>query len=81
MSLIEYRVMRNVAATNDKGQDCRVAIALVMHENGVCQRVAIDEELIKFAGEGIIEDEVKIAAAVPADASIVKNLNHYDQRR
>jgi hypothetical protein len=80
MSMIEYRVMRNVPAVDEKGQDCHIAVALIMHENGVCQRVAIDEALIKFAGEGIIADEVKIAAAVPADASIVRKLDHYKAR-
>lgn len=79
MAMIKYTVMRNIEAVNDKGQDCRIAVALIMHENGVCQRVAIDEGLIAFAGEGIIDDEVKIAAAVPADASIVRKLNHYEQ--
>lgn len=78
MAMIEYTVMRNIEAVNDKGQDCRIAVALVMHENGVCQRVAIDEALIAFAGEGIIADEVRCAAALPSDASIVRKLNHYD---
>lgn len=80
MSMIEYRVMRNLPAVNDKGEDCRIAVALVMHENGLCQRVAIDEWLINFAGEGIIDDEVRIAASLPADASIVRKLNHYDSK-
>lgn len=77
MAMVKYRVMRNVEAVNDKGQDCRIAVALVMHENGVCQRVAIDEELIRFAGEGIIDDEVRCAAALPSQESIVRNLDHY----
>ena len=80
MAMIKYSVMRRVQATNDKGEDCLIAIALIQHENGVCQRVAIDEALIKFAGEGLIDDEVKAAAAHPSDASIVANLDHYTNR-
>lgn len=77
MAMIEYRVMRNVPAVDEKGEDCKIAVALVMHESGVCQRVAIPEALIRFAGEGIIDDEVKRAAALPAQESVVRGLNHY----
>lgn len=80
MSMIRYNVMRRVPAVNANGEDCLIAIALIQHENGVCQRVAIDEGLIRFAGEGIIADEVKSAAALPSEGSIVRKLDHYKAR-
>jgi hypothetical protein len=81
MAMIKYTVMRNLPATNDKGQSCKIAVALVQHENGTCQRVASDEEFIRYAGEGVIEAEVLAAASNPSDGSIVRNLNHYDSTR
>jgi 2-C-methyl-D-erythritol 4-phosphate cytidylyltransferase len=70
--MISYSVMRRVPATKENGQDCLIAVALVIHENGTRQRVAIDEEFIRFAGENVIEHEVRKAAELPAIASIVR---------
>lgn len=63
MSLASYGVTRNVAATNSLGEPCTIALVVIKHENGHEQTLAINEELIRFAGEGIIEREVKLAAA------------------
>ena len=71
MSFATYAVMRNVPATNEQGADCLVAIALVTHENGTLQRVAIPEELIRYAGEEVIKHEVRQAAMLPPDGSLL----------
>lgn len=63
MSLASYGITRNVAATDSQGRDCKIALVVIKHDNGFEQTLAINEELIRFAGEGIIEHEVKIAAA------------------
>lgn len=49
---------RHQDARNATGQPCKIAIATVIHENGEYETVAINEDLIRFAGEGIIEKEV-----------------------
>lgn len=65
----EYVVRRNVAAHDKDGQPCKIAFVLIKHENGFEQTLAINEDLIRFAGESVIEDEVKRAAALPSDVS------------
>ena len=60
MSIASYTITRNVEATRD-GQPCRIAIATVIHENGHSETVAVNEDLIRFAGEGIIDAEVRRA--------------------
>jgi len=72
MAFLSYTVMRRVPATDEHGNDVSMAIALVTHENGARQRVAIREDLIRFAGEGIIEEEVKRAAMLPNGESFLK---------
>jgi hypothetical protein len=71
MSLATYTLMRNVPAETEDGKPTLIAIALVTHANGTLQRVAIPEELIRYAGEGIIEHEVRQAAMLPPDGSIL----------
>lgn len=71
--MVSYSVMRRLPAVKENGQDCLIAVALVIHENGTQQRVAIDEEFIRFAGEGVIEHEVRKAAELPAIASLVRD--------
>lgn len=66
----EYVVRRNVAALNSDRKPCKVALVLIKHENGFEQTICINEDLIRFAGESVIEDEVKRAAALPSDASV-----------
>ncbi len=70
MSRIKYSVQRNIEARKENGQKAMITIALVEHENGAVQTVAIDEEVIRYAGEGAIDDEVRRAAAMPSDASL-----------
>lgn len=65
MSLRSYTVTRHVSATDAQGNPCKIALATIIHENGVGQTVAIREDLIRFAGEGIIDEEVKRAAQSP----------------
>lgn len=71
MSLATYTVMRRVPAETEDGKLAFVAIALVTHANGALQRVAIPEELIRYAGEGIIDQEVRQAAKLPPDGSLL----------
>lgn len=75
MSLVTYTVMRNLPAEDEHGRACKIAVALVQHENGTLQRVAINEEMIRYAGEGVIEHEVRQAVQLPADGSIVRQRN------
>ena len=60
--MVEYNVQRFIDAVDDKGRACKIAMAVIRHENGLLQRLAIDEEKIRFCGEEIIELEVKEAA-------------------
>ena len=62
MAMVRYAVQRGIEAVDDKGRACRIAMAVIHHENGLIQRLAIDEEKIRFCGEEIIELEVKEAA-------------------
>lgn len=57
--MVRYGVSRNVAAIDEAGKDVRLAIVVIEYENGYKQTRCINEELIRFAGEGIIENEVK----------------------
>lgn len=70
MARISYTVRRHVEARKENGDKAMIAIALIVRENGTKQTVCIDEEFIRYAGEGAIEDEVKQAAAMPSDASL-----------
>lgn len=63
MALLSYTVTRNVDATKGDGTPCKIALASVVHENGTGQTVAIPEDLIRFAGESIIDAEVKRAVS------------------
>lgn len=75
MALVTYTVMRNLPAEDEQGRACKIAVALVQHENGTLQRVAINEEMIRFLGEGIIEGEIRQAVQLPPDGSIVRQRN------
>lgn len=70
MAIRGFTVTRNVEATDSAGKPCKIALASVVHENGQSQTVAIKEELIKFAGEGIIEREVMRAVGSPTDTGL-----------
>jgi hypothetical protein len=62
MAMVQYTVRRNVLAEDQEGNDHYIALCFIQHENGLVQRHAIPEELIRYAGEGIIEVEVQEAA-------------------
>lgn len=62
MALATYGISRNVAATGPDGRSAKIALVTIRHENGHKQTLAINEELIRFAGEGIIEDEIRRAS-------------------
>lgn len=62
MTLLRYGLSRNVEARDAKGRKTLICMAVIEHENGFQQRLAIPEELIQYAGEGIIELEIKEAA-------------------
>lgn len=65
MALQSFTVSRNVDAKDEHGRDVKIALATVGHENGVLQTIAIREDLIAFAGENIIAEEVAKAVASP----------------
>jgi hypothetical protein len=59
MAIQSFTVTRDVDAVDDKGQPVKIALASVIHENGEGETVAVREDLIRFAGESIIETEVR----------------------
>lgn len=70
MSIQSYTVTRNVKAKDGAGRPVQIALASIIHENGTGQTVAIPEDLIKFAGESIIAQEVARAVASPGQGSL-----------
>jgi hypothetical protein len=73
MTIRSFTVSRNIDATDESGQPVKIALASIIHENGVGQTVAIREDLIAFAGEDIIEVEVMRAAQSPGQVQIKAN--------
>jgi hypothetical protein len=67
--LVRYGLSRNVEATDANGNAVKICMAVVHHENGYMQTIAINEELIRFMGEGAIEQEIARAIKSPSDAS------------
>lgn len=53
-----YGLARNVPATDEKGRDVSLCLAVVERDNGSFEVVAINEEKIRFHGPQIIEDEI-----------------------
>lgn len=56
---VRYTVQRNMKAQDKDRKPCLIAIAFCELENGHKFTCAINEGLISYAGEGIIDDEVK----------------------
>ena len=54
-----YGVSRNVEAEDAKGRPVKIALVVIERDNGSLDTLAINEELIRFAGEGMIEAEVR----------------------
>lgn len=70
MAAIAYTTARHIPATKGNGAECRICIAFVRHENGFTEKVAIDEEMIRWASGGnaereteVIEREIAVATA------------------
>jgi hypothetical protein len=61
--MVRYGVSRHVPATDKDGKAVELALVVVEHENGHLDKFAVREDLIRFAGVGIIENEVQIRAA------------------
>ncbi len=70
MAIASYTLTRGITAEEPDGTPCKIALATVFHENGAEQTVAIREDLIEFAGEYIIEEEVMRAVGSPNDTSL-----------
>lgn len=62
MAMLRYAVKRFQPATDERGNDVSLCLCVIEHENGHIQQHVINEELIRYAGEGIIDIEVKEAA-------------------
>jgi hypothetical protein len=56
---VRYGVSRHVAATDAAGHSADIAIVVIERENGAFETLAVPEEKIRFAGESIIEAEVR----------------------
>ena len=64
MTMVRYGISRNMPCVDAAtGEEKLMCLCAIQHENGFMQRHVIDEGLIRFAGEGIIEREVQEAAA------------------
>jgi hypothetical protein len=70
MAALAYTTARQVPATKADGGDCLLCIAFVRHENGFTERVAINEEFLRWASGGdsareieVIEREIAVATA------------------
>lgn len=63
---ITYTVRRRVEARDDAGKPTKIALAFVHFPGGLNRVLAISEDLIRFAGEGVIEREVRDFAGYEA---------------
>jgi hypothetical protein len=65
---IRYGVSRNCRAERPDGTPVQIAIVVIERDNGASgtsfETLAIPEEKIRFAGESIIENEVKRAVGL-----------------
>jgi hypothetical protein len=68
--MVDYTVRRGVRATKENGGEALIALVFIRHENGQPQTLCVDEEMIRFYGEKVIEDEVKRAVSLPSDVSL-----------
>lgn len=55
---VRYGLARNVPATDEQGRDCLICLAIIERDNGMFETVGINEERIRFQGEGVIKEEV-----------------------
>lgn len=55
---VRYGLARNVPATDEHGRDVRICLAVAERENGSVEVIGINEERIRFHGEGIIPEEI-----------------------
>lgn len=57
-SAVRYGLARNVPGTDGHGKPVSLCLAVVERDNGAFEIVGINEERIKFQGEGIIKEEI-----------------------
>jgi hypothetical protein len=57
-SSVRYGVSRNVPAEDGHGKPVKICLVIIERDNGSFETVGINEERIRFQGEGIIEEEV-----------------------
>lgn len=63
MAIVGYGISRNMPCVNAvTGEETLMCLCVIQHENGYMQRHVIPESLIQYAGEGVIDLEVKEAA-------------------
>jgi len=55
---VRYGVSRNVPAEDEQGRPVKIALVLIERDNGAFETLGINEERIRFQGEGIIQEEV-----------------------
>ena len=60
MAAIAYTVRRNIPAENGNGDDCRIAIIFIGHENNYTQTVCVNEELLRYECGGDPEKERRL---------------------
>lgn len=61
---VRYGVARNVPAEDKDGRPIAIALVVIERDNGSFQTLAIPESKIRFAGEGIIQQEVEQAVGL-----------------
>jgi hypothetical protein len=59
MAMVNFTVTRNLDAFDARGEPCKIALCTIIHENGFRQTHCINEAYIAFAGEQVIEEQIK----------------------
>lgn len=60
MAGVQFTTQRFVKATNARGEDCKICMVIVRHENGHLQTLAINEDLLRFEAGGDPEKEERV---------------------
>jgi hypothetical protein len=58
-----YGLSRNMPCVDKDGNEALMCLCIIQHENGYVHRHVIPEDMIRYAGEGVIALEVAEAAA------------------
>lgn len=73
MAMVGYGISRNMPCVDAKtGEEVLMCLCVIQHENGFTQRHVIPESLIQYAGEGVIELEVREAALKGGSEYVIK---------